>query len=70
MISVKKGNNRKIIPRIICEENLSVNNQSLPDYKFFCFNGVPKFVQVDLDRYQNHTRNYYDLSWNFITLYI
>lgn len=62
----KERQYRKIIPRIICEENLSVNNQSLPDYKFFCFNGVPKFVQVDLDRYQNHTRNYYDLSWNLL----
>ena len=26
----------------------------LKDYKFFCFDGVPRLVQIDFDRYTNH----------------
>ena len=33
------------------------------DYKFFCFNGEPAVIQVDLDRFTNHQRVFYDLSW-------
>ena len=36
----------------------------LRDYKFFCFNGEPRFIQVDLDRFGFHRRNFYDLKWN------
>lgn len=47
-------------PRIVCEEFIGEN---ILDYKFFCLNGEPAFVQVDIDRQTNHTRNFYDLSW-------
>ena len=37
----------KICPhRIICEEFLG---ESITDYKFFCFNGVAKFIYVSID---------------------
>ena len=39
----------------------TTNNE---DYKFFCFNGEAKFVQIDIDRRTNHTRLYYDRDWN------
>lgn len=56
-----------IKPRIICEEFLSAGDGSPPpDYKFFCFSGEPKLVQVDFERFANHTQNYYDMEWNFI----
>lgn len=42
----------------------------LKDYKFFCFNGEPKFVQIDFDRYSNHRRNVYDINWNLLDLQI
>lgn len=52
-------------PRIICERFLSDSKgEPPPDYKFFCFGGEPRVVQVDLDRTTNHTRNLYDLNWN------
>ena len=33
------------------------------DYKLFCFNGKVKYIQVDLDRFTNHTRCIYDTNW-------
>ena len=43
------------------------SEQSLIDYKFFCFNGVPKYVVIYSDREEN-THNYsvmvYDMDWN------
>ncbi len=36
----------------------------LRDYKFFCFHGEPKVVQVDIDRHGFHRRNLYDPDWN------
>lgn len=39
------------------------DGQSPYDYKIFCFNGHPKFVQVDTDRFSGHRRAFYDLNW-------
>lgn len=36
----------KIEPHITCEEYLGDN---ITDYKYFCFNGVPKFIYVSTD---------------------
>lgn len=57
---------KDIKPRIIIEKYLNFNGESLNDYKFFCFNGNPQFIQVDIDRFTNHTRNLYDTSWQKI----
>ena len=38
----------------------------LPDYKFFNFEGEPRMIQVDFDRFTNHKRNLYDTAWNFL----
>ncbi|WP_167607502.1 ATP-grasp fold amidoligase family protein [Maribellus sediminis] len=55
---------KNVPPAIICEKNISKENKALLDYKFYCFNGNPKFIHVDFDRFENHTRNFYDLNWN------
>lgn len=48
---------RWIEPRLLIEEFLEGTNGGVPvDYKFFCFHGKVRIVQVDLDRFQNHTR--------------
>ena len=60
---------KNIVPRIIAEELIEdENNQfsGINDYKFICFNGEPKYIVLDVDRYKNHKRNFYDLSWNFL----
>lgn len=58
----------KIKPRILCEKYLEDKNGELLDYKIHCFNGEPKMIQVDFDRFseRKHTRNFYDTDWNDI----
>lgn len=49
---------------IIAEEFLSeAGKEVISDYKFFCFNGQVKFVQVDVDRKIDHARSFYDTNW-------
>src|SRR5690625_5133983 len=58
-------------PRIVVEEYLENHKQpeaGIIDYKFFCFNGVPEYVVVDIDRYTSHKRNFYDSNWNYINV--
>lgn len=53
--------------RIVCEKYITdETGVELKDYKFFCFSGEPKFVQVDFDRYSGHKRNFYDLDWSYM----
>lgn len=53
--------------QIICEEFIGNEEGKSPlDYKFFCFNGEPKLIQLDIDRFSNHKRNVYDIQWNQI----
>ncbi len=60
-----------IEPQILAEPLLDPGEgKQLLDYKFFCFNGEPHFVQVDIDRYASHSRNFYDLSWHRLPLQI
>lgn len=55
-----------IKPRIIAERYLSDKNGNPPmDYKIYCFNGIPKLIQVDIDRFGKHKQNFYDCDWNF-----
>ncbi|MGB2870014.1 MAG: ATP-grasp fold amidoligase family protein [Bacteroidota bacterium] len=64
---------KDIPPKILCETYLENSpDHPLVDYKVFCFSGEPRYIQVDLDRFTHHTRNFYDLNWNllpFTTLY-
>ena len=60
----REYNYKGIKPAIICEHNLSDSNGHPPtDYKFFCFNGEPEFIQIDLDRFENHRRLIYGPTW-------
>lgn len=58
----------KNVPRrIIAEKYIEIpDKNNLIDYKFFCFNGVPRFLKVDFDRFVDHHANYYDLDWNLL----
>lgn len=51
---------------IIAEKFLQSENGELKDYKFFCFNGKPRFFKVDFGRFVEHHANYYDLDWNLL----
>ena len=53
-----------IKPRLVCEKFLEDDSDTLMDYKFHCFNGEPKFIQVNQGRGdESHTQNFYDLEW-------
>lgn len=54
---------------VVCEELLTDGSFRTPhDYKIHCFNGEPRFLQVDTDRFGDHRRNFYDTSWNLLSL--
>jgi hypothetical protein len=58
---------KDVKPRIIAEKYMvDESGTELKDYKFFCFNGEPKFFKVDFDRSTVHHANYFDLKWNFL----
>ncbi|MBN2774037.1 MAG: hypothetical protein JXR31_07290 [Prolixibacteraceae bacterium] len=59
---------KNIQPRIICERYLGDEINGLNDYKFFCFNGSVKLVELDIKRYTNHIQIFYDNNWNHIPL--
>ena len=59
--------------RIIAEPVLNdTESECLKDYKVFVFDGEPKIVQVDYDRFSNHSRIMYSAQWEnlgFSTMY-
>ena len=54
--------------RIIVEQFLKPRNGILPeDYKFYCFNGVPKAILYISGRHTDHEIvGFFDLDWNYI----
>jgi len=51
--------------RVMVEERLYGTESDIPrDFKFFVFHGSVEYVQIDFDRYSNHTRRFYDKDWN------
>ncbi|MDB4204828.1 glycosyltransferase, partial [Polaribacter sp.] len=63
----KGANNSKIIIENYLEDPSSLDN-SIKDYKFFCFDGEVNFLCIDMNRYSNHKRNFYDLNWNHLRI--
>jgi hypothetical protein len=69
---------KNVKPKIIAEKYMSDNSSvSLNDYKFFCFNGIPKCLYANTDRYGgtmqknnsighgiNSKEVYFDLNWH------
>ncbi|MFQ6879528.1 MAG: ATP-grasp fold amidoligase family protein [Oscillospiraceae bacterium] len=56
-----KNVSRKIIAEKYMEDK---NTAELCDYKFFCFNEVPKYCQVICNRSTNETIDFFDMEWN------
>ena len=53
--------------RIVIEKYLEDDSGGLKDFKFFCFNGKPSIMQLEVGRYTNqNTRNFYDMEWNLL----
>jgi hypothetical protein len=60
---------KNIAPCIIVEKLLQDEWGNVPkDYKVHCFNGKPKYIQIDTGRYVDQKRVIYDTNWNFIDI--
>ncbi|SDG63973.1 TupA-like ATPgrasp [Selenomonas sp. WCT3] len=55
---------KNVKPRIIAEKFMVDESRTeLKDYKVFNFNGEPKIIQVDYDRFVEHKRDLYSADW-------
>jgi len=67
----REVNYKTLKPKVIVEP-LAFDSSDLTDYRFFCVNGVPKLIQLDMDRHTRHTRKLFDPEWrehDFCILY-
>lgn len=56
---------RDVTPRIIAEQYMEdESGKGLKDYKFFCFNGEPKYCQVVSGRETKMCIDFFDREWN------
>lgn len=55
---------KDVAPKLIAEKYLKNDERdSLTDYKFYCFDGKPEFLEVHLDRAENHKRAFYNFNF-------
>lgn len=57
---------KNIKPRIIAEILITDSNNELNDYKFLCFNGVPKVMFIASERQTGVKFDYYDMNFNHL----
>lgn len=59
----RETNYRTLKPKVIIEPLIfdKVDNN---DFKFHCFYGKVRLIQVDTNRQSNHRRNFFDTKWN------
>lgn len=51
--------------RIIVEEYMeNEGDGELTDYKFYCFDGIPRYCQVIANRHSGETIDFFDMDWN------
>lgn len=62
----------KVKPRIIAEKYMEDESGELKDYKFFCFDGVPRVLFYASDRYAKGKGgvkfDYYDMDFNLLPI--
>ena len=55
---------KHVRPRILAEEFITdAVHQDLIDYKFYCFNGIPKYCQIITNRSTNEAIDFFDENW-------
>ncbi|EDP71889.1 hypothetical protein FBALC1_12347 [Flavobacteriales bacterium ALC-1] len=58
---------KDVQPRLIVEKFLKEDDKtSLVDYKFYCFDGKAKFIDVHIDRDEDHKQGCFDLDYNLL----
>lgn len=57
----------KNIPKtIFLEEHLTRGGPPPDDYKFFCFDGIPRVIEFDTSRFTGMRRDFYDTDWRLL----
>lgn len=59
---------KHIKPRIVCEAFISDAGKPPNDYKVLCFHGKARLIELHIDRFGNHTQDFYDDKWNKLTI--
>lgn len=55
--------------KIVCEQYMkSAQGDVLQDYKFFCFNGVPKIMYISQDAAEHPKTDFFDMEFNHLDL--
>lgn len=57
---------KNVVKKVFAEEFVESRPEvkDLPDYKWYCFNGEPKYCQVIQDRNSHETIDFFDTEWN------
>jgi len=58
-----EANYKPLKGRILVEALLEDSSGEIRDYKFFCYNGIARFIQLDSGRFTDHRRDIYDPLW-------
>ena len=66
-VKSKEWQYKNIRPKILVEKLLIDEHGKVPpDYKFHCFHGRVEMIHVDIDRFIDHRRNFYDREWKLL----
>ena len=58
---------KDVKPRLIVEKFMKEDGKtSLVDYKFYCFDGKAKFIDIHMDRDEDHKQGCFDLDFNIL----
>ena len=57
---------KNIVPRIICEEHLTKEGGTLYEYSFYCYDGVPRLVEINETEAGVKRVNMFDLNLNLL----
>ncbi len=61
---------KNVTPVIFAEEYIECLNEEegIIDYKFYCFNGVPKYILVISHRASGGKETFFDIEWNVLNV--
>lgn len=59
---------KNVKPRIIAESYMTDDGEELKDYKFFCFDGKPKYMFIATDRFKEEETkfDFFDMNFNHL----
>jgi len=63
----REWNYKELKPKILIEK--FIDHQPLIDYKFMCFNGEPKYLQINSEDENEKYVDFYDINWQKLEIY-